>query len=295
MNTVGHYILASLAPSSRKLYAKSTLRLQEFAVSLAASVIWFPAPVSLICMFIVHLLGAGLSTSTVWSTLSAISFFHKLFRFHDPTADFLVRRIMIGALKSHSSYDTRVPISVPILHKLCDTCERVTNTAYAATLLRAMYLVMFHAFLRIGEVTKSYNNIMWSEVDILPYYATINFHRAKHLTGPPISIAVKASFGGYCPVASLHKYSKVRGQTAGPLFCFTGGQPVLASQFNKWLTGSLSYASLSTLSIKSHSFRIGAATHAATTGYSDAQIQRLGRWNSSAFKKYIRIPSFTTG
>ena len=218
MNTVGHYILASLAPSSRKLYAKSTLRLQEFAVSLAASVIWFPAPVSLICMFIVHLLGAGLSTSTVWSTLSAISFFHKLFRFPDPTADFLVRRIMIGALKSHPSYDTRVPISVPILHKLCDTCERVTNTAYAATLLRAMYLVMFHAFLRIGEVTKSNNNIMWSEVDILPDYATINFHRAKHLTGPPISIAVKASFGGYVP--SLVFINTLKCVVKPPVPCF---------------------------------------------------------------------------
>jgi hypothetical protein len=41
---------------------------------------------------------------------------------------------------------------------------------------------------------------------------------------------------------------------------------------------------------KAHSFRIGAATHAASRGYSDQDIQIMGRWHSDAFKKYIRIP-----
>ena len=38
---------------------------------------------------------------------------------------------------------------------------------------------------------------------------------------------------------------------------------------------------ISSLSIKAHSFRIGAATHAASIGYSDIQIQKMGRWKSS--------------
>ena len=41
---------------------------------------------------------------------------------------------------------------------------------------------------------------------------------------------------------------------------------------------------------KCHSFRIGAATTAATRGFTDRQIQTMGRWKSAAFKRYIRIP-----
>ena len=64
--------------------------------------------------------------------------------------------------------------------------------------------------------------------------------------------------------------------------------------FNTWLVAALSHGSLSSLPIKSHSFRIGAATYAATVGYTEAQIQKMGRWKSGAFRKYIRISSFTS-
>jgi hypothetical protein len=33
---------------------------------------------------------------------------------------------------------------------------------------------------------------------------------------------------------------------------------------------------------------IGAASFAAENGLSDAQIRSMGRWNSNAFRKYIR-------
>ena len=289
---VGQYILASLAPSSRILYAKSAMRLRDFAVSLETPIIWVPAPVSLICTFIVHLLETGLAPPTILSTLSAISFFHKLFHFEDPTTDLLVKRIVIGAQKTHPSSEERVPITIPILHTLCDSCIEVTSTAYAATLLRAAYLLMFHAFLCVGEVTSSRNNIEWSPLTMLPDSATITFHRAKHLVGPPISVSVPSEVGQYCPVANLRRYLNMRGESPGPLFCYPDCHAISTSQFNAWLKLSLSRASLSSLTIKSHSFRIGAASHAAAIGYSDTQIQNMGRWNSDAFKRYIRIPSF---
>jgi hypothetical protein len=55
---------------------------------------------------------------------------------------------------------------------------------------------------------------------------------------------------------------------------------------------SLKFAGLNVKNYKSHSFRIGAATTAWAKGFSEEQIQQMGRWNSEAFKKYIRIPLF---
>ena len=46
-------------------------------------------------------------------------------------------------------------------------------------------------------------------------------------------------------------------------------------------------------SMSSHSFRIGAATTAAASGYPRWLIQALGRWSSNCYRDYIRIPHTT--
>ena len=294
MTSAGHYVVASLAPSSRVLYAKSVMRLRRFTLSLAAPQPWFPATVPLICIFIAHLFDSGLAPATVYSSLSAISFFHKLFSLADPTTDFIVKRMMIGGGKLKPSVDDRLPISLSMLHMLCDTCVHVTTSAFSADMLRSMYLFMFHGFLRVGEVTKSHNNIALSQLSITMQSVTITFYRAKHLVGPPISVSIPASGGIYCPVSNVLRYLAARGTVPGPLFCSGDFQAVTTSMFNGWLDRSLHHCSLASLCVKSHSFRIGAATHAASLGYTDIQIQKMGRWKSNAFQKYIRISSFKT-
>ena len=42
-----------------------------------------------------------------------------------------------------------------------------------------------------------------------------------------------------------------------------------------------------------HSFRIVAATTAAQAGLEDSLINMLGRWESAAYKRYIRTPKDT--
>jgi hypothetical protein len=38
-----------------------------------------------------------------------------------------------------------------------------------------------------------------------------------------------------------------------------------------------------------HSFRIGAATHASKMGKCDDEIMTMDRWKSDSYKRYIRI------
>ena len=39
-----------------------------------------------------------------------------------------------------------------------------------------------------------------------------------------------------------------------------------------------------------HSFRIVAATTASASGLEDSLIRTLGRWESDAYRRYIKIP-----
>ena len=40
--------------------------------------------------------------------------------------------------------------------------------------------------------------------------------------------------------------------------------------------------------INTHSLRIGGACALALAGYSDTQIQKMGRWRGATFKEYVR-------
>lgn len=78
----------------------------------------------------------------------------------------------------------------------------------------------------------------------------------------------------------------------GPLFQNIGGTPVTHSYVTGQLTFILKFLGIDPKFYKGHSFRIGAATHATTLGFSEPYIRQLGRWNSNTVQRYIRISSF---
>ena len=53
---------------------------------------------------------------------------------------------------------------------------------------------------------------------------------------------------------------------------------------------ALKEAGLDPSKFAGHGFRIGAATTAAARGVEDSLIKTLGRWESSAYLLYVRIP-----
>ncbi|KAJ8317540.1 hypothetical protein KUTeg_005444 [Tegillarca granosa] len=77
----------------------------------------------------------------------------------------------------------------------------------------------------------------------------------------------------------------------GPFFCHLSGLPVTKYQFVSVLRKCLNFANIDTKCYKSHSFRIGAASTCAMLGMENMKIAELGRWNSSVYKNYIRIPN----
>ena len=88
----------------------------------------------------------------------------------------------------------------------------------------------------------------------------------------------------------MKRYLRVRGSSPGPLFIFADHTSISVSYFARQLAVCLTHCGHDTTMYTGHSFRIGAATTAAERGFTDVQIQTIGRWKSTAFRRYIVIP-----
>ena len=49
-------------------------------------------------------------------------------------------------------FDTRMPLSIPILTKIFQQCPSILDSHYVSTMFKAMCAMAFYAFLRIGEI-----------------------------------------------------------------------------------------------------------------------------------------------
>ena len=122
----------------------------------------------------------------------------------------------------------------------------------------------------------------------------ITFGKFKHSYNErPLSVVVTRQQHS-CPVQLLSKYLDKRGTMSGPIFTTVDESSVSRSCFCHWLALAIQLCGLPPSRYKGHSFRIGAASHAADQECSDAQIRLLGRWKSNAFQKYIRVPTLSS-
>ena len=90
-----------------------------------------------------------------------------------------------------------------------------------------------------------------------------------------------------CPITAVLHYMALRGSTAGSFFIFKDGTLLTKSIFTARVREALRSLGYH---FAGHSFRIGAATAAASAGIEDSVIRTMGRWSSSAFLAYIRTP-----
>jgi site-specific recombinase XerD len=286
-------LVSSLAASSRSAYVRAMKRVQSFAAQRFPGQTWFPTPPVVLVLFVTHLFNSGLAAASILPVLSAIAFFHKVFALEDPTQQFLIKKMLVGAAKCQPSQDIRAPITVAILEKMCGALHKVYISQFEISLFKSMFALMFYGFLRIGEVTTSPNNLQFHSIALSQEGVSITFHSYKHHSGKPFTLVVRSTSKA-CPVTYLQNYVNVRGYISGPLYVLADGSPVSSSYFYHVFYLVLAVCKLDKAVYKPHSFRIGAATHCFLQGQSLPVIQRMGRWKSDAFNKYIRVESFQT-
>lgn len=253
--------------------------------------------------FLAHCYLKGLAAATIRTLVSSLSFVFQLGSYPDITQHFICKKMLQGFQKSKPSRDARLPITPSILMQITRALQYTTTSMFIRKLLQAMFILAFCAFLRIGEITKTSSSaqhfLLFQSVTLGSLhnrnYIDITIPHFKHSksNNTTLRICENSSNSQLCPYRSLLDYLNLRKHTSGldPLLSFMDNAPVSRQYFTQQLNGVLSFCYLNLHRFYTHSFRIGAASTAATLGYSELQIQTMGRWHSSAFKKYVRIPT----
>jgi len=170
--------------------------------------------------------------------------------------------------------------------------DRVVVWAIAAT--------AFFRFFRSGELllesATAFNpvtSLEWGDVAVdnhgSPQMVQVHIKKSKVSLGADIVVGTTGL--PVCSVMAILDYVQVRGDRPGPFFLDSDGKTIIKSQtFVMGVRDILRGLGLPQDQYSGHSFRIGAATTAATAGVEDSTLQILGCWHSSAFLQYIRTP-----
>lgn len=235
---------------------------------------------------------------TVQSYLSGIKSYHidrrlSLSDFDSPRMALIIKG---GKRLFSSKKRNRRPITKDILEKITEDEPLTLDDLNADTAFK----VAWAGFLRLGEITYTAteakktsfkdtkvtrSDISFSEGD---QYAILRLKRSKTDTEHTgVQIVLAAMGEKTCPVNALRRlFIQDPHPANAPLFRFSSSafsrQNVVAI-----LKKRIASIGLSNTSFSGHSFRKGAAQHAADHGILDENIQRLGRWTSNAFKLYF--------
>ena len=298
---------SSLQPSSVPVYRRAWNLFNQFLSSVFQSVD-FSLPVSptILALSVAFLYDRQYAPSTVYTYVSALGYSHKLYGFPDPSKAFFIVQMLKCYGKVGLRLDSRLPLTLPILHRLIQAAAFVTNTPEHATLFKAMCSLAFYAFLRVGEMTLVSSNksnlplqldqltkLVDSNNHVVAY--KLSFRNYKHSYNRPTFSLTISRQSKFCPVNTMLEYLEIRGHQSGPLFLTTEGQAVSRELFVNFLSRALVHCNLDPSRYKGHSFRIGAASHAAEQGFTDQIRSEL--WVGGSPQPILStfvLPAFTT-
>lgn len=260
----------------------------------------------MLCYYVACLGQEGLANATIKTYLSGLRQVQITHGFPEPhlasmpRLQQLLRGVRVEQGKAGRAPRPRLPITPGILKRMKQVWE-AEGVTWGNTMLWAASTVTFFSFCRSGELTVptekgfdptshlTYDDI---SVDNRKIPSIVSIHLKKSKTDPfreGVRVTVGKTNNEICPVVALLSYLAIRGAGPGPLFRWKDGRPLTKDHFVRAVRSALTKADLPAAQYSGHSFRIGAATTAATVGIEDSLIQTLGRWKSSAYLFYVRL------
>ena len=296
----------SIAPSTKRSYECGQKRYHQFCTT--HKFLSYPLSENVACLYVAFLAEQNLSHGTIKSYLSAIRRGQIVRGLGDPfVASWpLLESTLKGvkrqqAKKSPTQSQPRLPVTPQILGHLRDIWDRDKHNP-DHIMLWAACCMCFFGFLRSGEITvpslSTYDpGAHLSAGDVRVDKATdpdmVRVHIKASKTDPfrkGVFVYLGRTDKKLCPVAAISAYMALRGLEEGPFFLFSSGCTLSRERLVRHMRQALEEAGLSNRGFSGHSFRIGAATTAAAGGIEDCLIKTLGRWESSAYQRYVKLP-----
>ena len=247
-------------------------------------------------------LSQSVNTKTIRAYLCALRFYQIRAGLPDPTRiasprlPYILKGIQRTSPGRHRAQ--RLPVTPELLLRIY-TLWSNESLSLDKVMLWAAFCLGFFGFLRSGEFTspsQDHNECRLSVSDVSidsrrnSQVLTVFLRRSKtDQFGAGSYIYLGRTGTTLCPVAAVLAYLSIRPSTPGPLFIFCDGTPLSRTQLISHLQDALSQVGANFTNFSGHSFRIGAASTAAAAGFSTSSIQKLGRWQSTAFTAYISI------
>lgn len=264
----------------------------------------FPVNENILCSFATFLATQGIKVQTIKCYLSGVRSLQIAYGFPDPQIgpnlprlESIIKGVKRSQVEAGSSPRPRLPITPDILSLIQQSLPATRD----GRMIWAACCTGFFGFLRAAEFTVP----SWEQYDAAVHLSLADIALDSHSAPTVLRLNIKASktdpfrqgvkiFLGrtpssVCPIKAMVSYLASRGPSPGPLFLFSNGavlsRPLLVAAVREGLAAKGFDVSL----YCGHSFRIGAATTAASKGVEDSTIQILGRWQSSAYLRYVRL------
>ena len=270
-----------------------------------------PLPLSepVVCSFAAFLADSGLTFRSIKVYISGIHHWQIASGLPEPfkgqawpKLDYVLKGIKRSqAEKLSPARKDRLPITPDILRRIkCHWASQ--NSSVDIHMLWAAFSLGFFGFLRAGEFTIPSDSAFDPSQHLCPADISVDSHVQPSLlrvhlkqskTDPfrqGINIFLGRSNSDLCPVSAILSYLSLRGMDQGPLFRFSDGHPLTRDRLVFHLRKVLAEVGIRSDQFAGHSFRIGAATTAAAMGVEDSMIKILGRWESSAYLRYLKVP-----
>ena len=305
----------SLAKNTWSTYRTANNQLEVFSVDTGHP-ISFPLDQETTLSFTAWLINRGVGKSTINSYLAGLRNTHLTLGLTPPQLHSDLVNQVIQGKGNQDNLDrrnlkkpVRLPVTITTLKVLRQEIKRMLLPETDKLLFWTVATLAFAGGFRPGELLCSKDWTFDSNFNLLGRDLTF---RQEFLNGSQVEflqVKLKAEKqnkkGGHtlvdifginsklCPLKAFKAWAAKAHSAppASPAFYRSSGAALTKTLFNKWLKLALAkHTDGLNGFVSGHSFRIGLASHLAALGHSDTDIMQAGRWSSSAYLSYLKLP-----
>lgn len=232
--------------------------------------------------------------------MAGIRLFHIENHFPDPTAEAPLLHYLCNGIRRSTEVSTfkREPITIALLRSVKTELSRDSSLHPQDKLLYwAAFTLAFYGFLRASEYTSPTHHhydhrrtLLRKDITLTNTSMKVYIKASKTDQYRQTAVVLIGKTGtSTCPINAMRKFlQQSESHRHLPLFTFHNGKYLTRRDVSALTKSLLRLTGANPALYSSHSYRIGAATTAAAAGISEPLIQTLGRWQSTAYKTYIR-------